>query len=100
MNEDNERVYMKFDEELKLLIVEVTAKVAFSYMRMIRLHLWPEVEKMKMETVDVVGDSGRQYKNVRRYTIPAYKDRVDIFFDAAKSALVNSIKKSVSNSDN
>lgn len=98
--EDNQRVYMRFDEELNLLIVEVTEKVAFGYLKMIRQHLWPEVEHMKMEIVDVVGGTGREYKNVRRYVIPAYKDRVEIFFDAAKSALSHSIQKSIPNSDN
>lgn len=101
MQEQNsERVYVKFDEELNLLIIEVTEKVAFVYMRMIRKHLWPEVEHMESEIVDVVGDTGKEYKSVRRYIIPVYKDRVEFFFDAAKHMLAEGIKKSIPNSDN
>lgn len=94
------RVYMKFDEDVNVLIVEVTDNIAFEYIKMIRQHLWPEVESMTMETVDIVSDGGEEYKNVRRYRIPAYKDRVDIFFDAAKHALSYSIQKSIPNSNN
>ena len=94
------RAFMKYDEDKGALIVELTDNVAFEYMKMIRHHLWPEVESMKMETVDVVSESGEKYNGVRRYTIPAAKDRVEVFFDAAKGALANSIKKSIPNSDN
>lgn len=94
------RLYMKYDEELSLLIIEISESVAFTWMKMIRKHLWPEVEHMKKEIIEAVGDNGKTYKNVLRYVIPCYKDRVEIFFAAAKHLVVENIKKSIPNSDN
>jgi hypothetical protein len=100
MKEDQARFYMRYDEELRVLIVEVTQNVAFSAMKIIRIHLWPEVEHMQSETIDCISDNGHEYKNVIRYIIPAYVDRVERFFDAAKHVLAKNIKESIPHSDN
>lgn len=91
---------MRYDEVEECLVVEATNNVTTDYMKMIKDHLWPEVEHMTKEVVDITSSSGKTYKQVNKYFIPAYKDRVDIFFDAAKVVLSQSIKKSIINSAN
>ena len=91
---------MRYDEVEECLVVEATSNVTTDYMKMIKDHLWPEVEHMTKNVVDVISSNGTHYKNVNQYIIPAYRDRVDIFFDAAMSVLSNSIQKSIPTSNN
>lgn len=94
------RFYMKFDKDANMLIVEVTENIAFKVMRSLRTHLWPEIENMKLEIVNHTNEEGYLYKEVRRYTIPIYADRVAVYFEAAQHQLTESIKRSIANSDN
>ena len=93
-------LYMKYDKHRSELIVEVTDDIAFRVIRSLRMHLWPEIERMKMVIVDRINDDGVVYKGIRKYTIPIYEDRVQPFFDAAQHILTEGIKDSIVNSDN
>jgi hypothetical protein len=101
MNENNRaRFYMKYDKNENILTIEVTQEVAFRVMKSLRFHLWPEIENMTLETINHISEDGYEYKNVRRYKIHIYEDRVSDYFEAAHRQLTESIKSSIVNSDN
>lgn len=91
---------MRYDSLAGALIIEVSDDIARPIMDSVRKHLWPEVEYMTLELFDATNDQGYEFKGLHRYTIPCIADRVDPFFDAAKTILRQSISDSLPNSDN